>query len=966
MKDLKSLYLAAKNSGTPKDISLYTEAVKECLDKDPTNFILNLEYIITSDINLTRLDDFVEKYGISIPAYDKIVECLESCIEKCDKRNIDSSLYKEYLEKYIMFKNDHPNCFAMYEYYSDDQNDDYLSKYYSFNESGVQCRRLPMAMLDRFKVTAIPDLIITAKSFGEGAVDSMIGLLHSKTAMQFNESYNSDMILEQWISECVKDISHNSNITYNYETAESIVESMRSKHKSAYKESVILGDENICFEYSEKELRALQDLITLKEYQVVSYDNPTMAMKTQNEIYSLYEEFDGLINESGEFIKSDDLSSFTELKAAVINTRNKKTGSIPTYLSRNHDMNYGEEDDKPKSDDEHDLSDFERPSAKKSDNDKLDNIEPLGDPDENPDNEDLSSDTSPNPVNNYYYYTYNNSLNKNSNSFNKDNSTHDNHSKHDNSVTNDSSVHNSTRRITDDHSMYKRVHSHDYNGSTYDDEVESESSKPWELGSFLKNNKNQTVMMEAGNSKRPITTLFLLSSLDGKISTGSTNKRDVDADFPNISGLNNGLQQYYDIEQTTDLWSLNSGLVQSKIGVNNKPIENNPNAVVSFAVIDSKHLNEHGVRYLCGRTKKLVIITTNKNHPAKLINDEPRLSVMEVPDINNIGNIMSKLYSDYGCTRLTVQTGGTLNSLLLRNKMIDYIDLVIAPVLIGGTDTPSVVGGDSIVDAKDLNKLSVLELIDVNKLKDSYIRVKYKVINNGSINESSEYGISDDIFKYAMGIYGESVINNTYIPESSSYYMESKKNITEAVGDADDNKPQSDHPIKDVLTDVDRKLTSKQQQAKKKIQDIQNVGRAFMKPINRTKQWVDNMVSNWKDTDETKIKERMADPHARNNLISAITWSIKTGSFVKAGVLLNPLFLFLSITKHVNKNKKEFRLRNEMIGELKMELKIIDEKIKDAAAKGDTKSKYHLMRLKNEINKKLIRVGGGKGWDKML
>ena len=64
MKDLKSLYLAAKNSGTPKDISLYTEAVKECLDKDPTNFILNLEYIITSDINLTRLDDFVEKYGI--------------------------------------------------------------------------------------------------------------------------------------------------------------------------------------------------------------------------------------------------------------------------------------------------------------------------------------------------------------------------------------------------------------------------------------------------------------------------------------------------------------------------------------------------------------------------------------------------------------------------------------------------------------------------------------------------------------------------------------------------------------------------------------------------------------------------------------------------------------------------------------------------------------------------------------
>ncbi len=52
---------------------------------------------------------------------------------------------------------------------------------------------------------------------------------------------------------------------------------------------------------------------------------------------------------------------------------------------------------------------------------------------------------------------------------------------------------------------------------------------------------------------RPITTLFILMSLDGKISTGSTDNFDMDSDFPKIKGLREGLHQYYEIEQTTDL-----------------------------------------------------------------------------------------------------------------------------------------------------------------------------------------------------------------------------------------------------------------------------------------------------------------------------------------------------------------------------------------------------------------------------
>ena len=61
--------------------------------------------------------------------------------------------------------------------------------------------------------------------------------------------------------------------------------------------------------------------------------------------------------------------------------------------------------------------------------------------------------------------------------------------------------------------------------------------------------------------ERPMTTLFMLMSVDGKISTGATDDFDVDRDFPQLAGVREGLHQYYEIEQTTDLWSLNSGRV---------------------------------------------------------------------------------------------------------------------------------------------------------------------------------------------------------------------------------------------------------------------------------------------------------------------------------------------------------------------------------------------------------------------
>ncbi len=102
---------------------------------------------------------------------------------------------------------------------------------------------------------------------------------------------------------------------------------------------------------------------------------------------------------------------------------------------------------------------------------------------------------------------------------------------------------------------------------------------------------------------RPVTTLFMLMSVDGKISTGASDTLDVDKDFPKIEGVKEGLHQYYEIEQTTDLWSLNSERVQAKIGINTADMPNK--TPVSFVIIDNKHLKEHGIRYFCALSYNL-------------------------------------------------------------------------------------------------------------------------------------------------------------------------------------------------------------------------------------------------------------------------------------------------------------------------------------------------------------------------
>lgn len=225
---------------------------------------------------------------------------------------------------------------------------------------------------------------------------------------------------------------------------------------------------------------------------------------------------------------------------------------------------------------------------------------------------------------------------------------------------------------------------------------------------------------------RTFNTLFMVSSLDGKISTGNTDHRDVDRDFPNIKGLSAGLHQYYDLEKKTDINSFNTGKVMTKIGINqaNKNIKK---ATVNFIIVDNTHLTTVGVENLIKKSRKLFLVTSNKNHPAFKLKE--KLELIYYPKEINLEKLFWKLKTKFKVKQVTIQSGGTLNSILIRKGLIDRVSVVIAPVLIGGKDTATLMDGKSIASQKELQKIKTLKLKKCTQLKDSYLHLEYDVCN---------------------------------------------------------------------------------------------------------------------------------------------------------------------------------------------------------------------------------------------
>ena len=237
-------------------------------------------------------------------------------------------------------------------------------------------------------------------------------------------------------------------------------------------------------------------------------------------------------------------------------------------------------------------------------------------------------------------------------------------------------------------------------------------------------------------ANQPDTTLFMLISVDGKISTGDVDDLDVDKDFSRIAGIKEGLPQYYNLEQQTSLFSLNSGRVQAKMGVN-EIVGDVKKLPVSFIIIDNQpHLDSNGVDYFIKRSKKLYLVTTNKDHPAFNRKDADNLEIIFYNNKIDFVDLFKRFKEIYQIKDLTIQTGGTLNAELLRSGLINHISVVVAPALVGGKNTSTLIDGESLHSEQELLNIKALELVKCDVLENSYLHLRYDVINETEVDKT--------------------------------------------------------------------------------------------------------------------------------------------------------------------------------------------------------------------------------------
>jgi len=224
-------------------------------------------------------------------------------------------------------------------------------------------------------------------------------------------------------------------------------------------------------------------------------------------------------------------------------------------------------------------------------------------------------------------------------------------------------------------------------------------------------------------SSRPETTLVLSASVDGRITSRDSDQLDLNKNWKNQQGIRGVLQQFYNLTQAKGDYSLTTGQAMIKSGVNVKTIF--PPKLINLNLIvwdKASCLTPQGVNYLTKSIKNLIFISKS-SHPYLKTKKKPKnLKTISYSKRPNLKKIISILKTKHRVKKLTIQSSGTLNSQWINQRLIDYLTVIIYPLLIGNSGTPLLV---------DTAPLKVLSLnLESSKVFDNhYLALRYKVVN---------------------------------------------------------------------------------------------------------------------------------------------------------------------------------------------------------------------------------------------
>lgn len=148
---------------------------------------------------------------------------------------------------------------------------------------------------------------------------------------------------------------------------------------------------------------------------------------------------------------------------------------------------------------------------------------------------------------------------------------------------------------------------------------------------------------------------------------------------------------------------------------------------------------------------------------------------------------------------------------------------------------------------------------------------------------------------------------------------------------------------------------------------IRNVGRDVKKVTHAVKgvpQPFTDMVNNtWnkiKAMDKEKRRTALITGGFKGKLLRLIRLGIKLAISKGLFSALGPVYGSIAIlVQFVLDGKLDYKVKRQILDELEMELKIVNEKLEDARGDNDKKAKYELMRLKSNLEREIKKIRTG-------
>lgn len=158
--------------------------------------------------------------------------------------------------------------------------------------------------------------------------------------------------------------------------------------------------------------------------------------------------------------------------------------------------------------------------------------------------------------------------------------------------------------------------------------------------------------------------------------------------------------------------------------------------------------------------------------------------------------------------------------------------------------------------------------------------------------------------------------------------------------------------IQNKAMDFDVRHNQVLSKVRKGYENVKGATKAILNAPNDVVNEIKHGVDEWDKWDDDRRREFIKKPGYRKKIFKRLKLALLYGAAGMTNLALIPVVFTI---RHYSKIKDK-RIRNDLARELETEIKVCDEKISDAAANGDTKAKYKLMRIKSQLEKEALRV----------